>query len=85
MSHEGLPDWRIEKSAISASKLGHEIVFAGRKNAAVSYNRRIFLKIYEVSWTAKARLGIPFYWHSVKKQLEKVVRDVKPDIVHAHN
>ncbi|MGA8911280.1 MAG: glycosyltransferase [Nitrososphaeraceae archaeon] len=85
LSHEGLPDWRIEKSAISASKLGHEIVFAGRKNAAVSYNRGIFLKIYEVSWTAKARLGIPFYWHSVKKQVEKVIRDVKPDIVHAHN
>lgn len=84
MSHEGLPDWRIEKSAISASKLGHEVIFAGRKSP-VSYDRKIFLKIYEVNWTAKARLGIPFYWRTVKKQIEKLIRDVKPDIVHAHN
>ncbi|HZA07832.1 MAG TPA: glycosyltransferase [Nitrososphaeraceae archaeon] len=84
MSHEGLPDWRIEKSAISASKLGHEVVFAGRKNP-ISYNRNTFLKIYEVNWTAKARLGIPFYWHAVKKQIEKIIKDVKPDIIHAHN
>lgn len=84
MSHEGLPDWRVEKSAISASKLGHEVIFAGRKSP-VSYDRKIFLKIYEVNWTAKARLGIPFYWRTVKKQIEKLIRDVKPDIVHAHN
>ena len=85
MSHEGLPDWRIEKSAISASKLGHEIIFAGRKNNPTDYDRKTFSKIYEINWTAKARLGIPFYWHSVKKQVEKVIREVKPDIVHAHN
>jgi glycosyltransferase involved in cell wall biosynthesis len=84
LSHEGLPDWRVEKSAISASKLGHEVIFAGRKSP-VSYDRKIFLKIYEVNWTAKARLGIPFYWRTVKKQIEKLIRDVKPDIVHAHN
>jgi Glycosyltransferase Family 4 len=84
LSHEGLPDWRIEKSSISALKLGHEIIFAGRKNP-VSYDKKIFLKIYEVNWTAKARLGIPFYWRTVKKQIEKLIRDVKPDIVHAHN
>ena len=84
MSHEGLPDWRVEKSAISASKVGHEVIFAGRKSP-VSYDRKIFLKIYEVNWTAKARLGIPFYWRTVKKQIEKLIRDVKPDIVHAHN
>jgi glycosyltransferase involved in cell wall biosynthesis len=84
LSHEGLPDWRVEKSAISASKVGHEVIFAGRKSP-VSYDRKIFLKIYEVNWTAKARLGIPFYWRTVKKQIEKLIRDVKPDIVHAHN
>jgi hypothetical protein len=83
LSHEGLPDWRIEKSAISASSRGHEVIFGGR--TPINYNRKIFSKIYEISWTAKARLGIPFYWHSVKKQIEKIVREVKPDIVHAHN
>jgi hypothetical protein len=36
-------------------------------------------------WTAKARFGIAFYWHSAKKQLEKIIRQARPDIVHAHN
>jgi hypothetical protein len=40
---------------------------------------------YMINWTAKARLGIPFYWHSVKKQVDKVIKELKPDIVHAHN
>ena len=25
-----------------------------------------------------ARRGIPFYWHSVKKQVERVIREVGP-------
>jgi glycosyltransferase involved in cell wall biosynthesis len=28
---------------------------------------------------------VPFYWHSVKKQLEKVLNETKPDVIHAHN
>jgi glycosyltransferase involved in cell wall biosynthesis len=83
LSNEGLPDWRVEKSAISASKRSHEVVFAGKK--PINYNRKIFSKIYEINWTLKARLGIPFYWHSVKKQVERVIKEVRPDIVHAHN
>jgi hypothetical protein len=79
-----LPDWRVEKSAITSSKLGHEVIFAGRKPSN-DYNRKTFSKIYEINWTAKARMGIPFYWHSVKKQVQKIIRQVKPDIVHAHN
>ncbi len=84
LSHEGLPDWRVEKSAITASNLGYEVVFAGDK-PSVSYNRKSFSKIYEVNWTAKARYGIPYYWNTVKKQISKVIRDARPDIVHAHN
>jgi glycosyltransferase involved in cell wall biosynthesis len=83
-SNQGLPDWRIEKSAISASNLGHEVTFIG--SSPVNYEKSVvFSKIYEINWTAKARLGIPFYWHSVKKQVDKVIKELKPDIVHAHN
>jgi glycosyltransferase involved in cell wall biosynthesis len=83
-SNQGLPDWRIEKSAISASNLGHEVAFIGSNPVNCDKNV-VFSKIYEINWTAKARLGIPFYWHSVKKQVEKVIKELKPDIVHAHN
>jgi glycosyltransferase involved in cell wall biosynthesis len=84
LSHEGLPDWRIEKSAITASNLGHDVVFAGAK-PSVNYTRKSFSKIYEINWTAKARYGIPFYWNAVKKQIDRVIREARPDIIHAHN
>jgi len=83
LSHESLPDWRIEKAAISALKNSHEVAFAGMypKN----YSHETFSEIYDLVWTAKARFGIPFYWRSVKKQLAKIIREARPDIVHAHN
>jgi glycosyltransferase involved in cell wall biosynthesis len=83
VSHESLPDWRIEKSAISAANSDNKVFFAGR--VPNSYSGKAFSKIYKISWTAKARLGLPFYWHSVKKQLEKVLNETKPDVIHAHN
>ena len=83
LSHESLPDWRIEKAAISALNNSHEVAFAGKypKN----YNNKTFSKLYNLVWTAKARFGIPFYWRSVKKQLENIIRQARPDIIHAHN
>lgn len=84
LSHEGLPDWRIEKSALTGLRFGHTVLFAGAKISS-SYERNTFAKTYEINWNAKARYGVPFYWHSVKKQIDKVLRDTRPDIVHAHN
>jgi glycosyltransferase involved in cell wall biosynthesis len=77
-----LPDWRIEKSASTDSHLGYEVVFAGMKS---NYEGRVFSAIYHVHWTPRARRGIPFYWRSVKKQLEGVLKEARPDVVHAHN
>jgi hypothetical protein len=30
-------------------------------------------------------IGLPYYYHCVKKQVEKLVKLVKPDIIHSHN
>ena len=83
LSDDPLPDWRIEKSAISASNLGYEIFFAG--NDSINYHNKIFSKIYIINWTAKARFGVSTYWHYLKKEVGKVIKEAKPDIVHAHN
>ena len=83
VSHESLPDWRIEKSAITAANMNNEVFFVGR--VSNSYTRKTFSKIYKISWGAKARFRLPFYWHSVKKQLERVLKETRPDVVHAHN
>ena len=83
MSDDRLPDWRIEKSAITALNVGHDVVFAGRNSK--TYHTNTFSKKYEIDWTERSRRGFPFYWHSVKKQVERMIREVRPDIVHAHN
>jgi glycosyltransferase involved in cell wall biosynthesis len=77
-----LPDWRIEKSALTDLNLGHEVVFGGMKSR---YTGNVFSKVFQIQWTPRARRAVPFYWHSVKKQLEKVLNETKPDVIHAHN
>lgn len=83
LSNEGLPDWRIEKYAITAFNLGHEVIFAGSNSS--KYSRNAFTKLYEINWTAKARYGIPYYWHLIKKQIKNILQETRPDLVHAHN
>jgi glycosyltransferase involved in cell wall biosynthesis len=82
LSDMQLPDWRIEKSASTDSRLGHKVIFAGMKS---NYEGTVFSGIFLVHWTPRARRGIPFYWRSVKKQLERVLKETRPDVVHAHN
>ena len=83
VSHEALPDWRVEKCAISGARNGHDVRFAGVKSN--NNYKRIFSEIYDLSWSAKARFGIPFYSRCLEKQLNRIIGKAKPDIVHAHN
>jgi hypothetical protein len=83
LSDDGLPDWRVEKSALTAKKAGHELFFAGRVTSKTT--SVIFSEVHQVIWTAGGMVGIPYYYHRVKKQIEKLVKQIRPDIVHAHN
>lgn len=79
----GIISWRIEKSAISALKHCHEVFFGGPKKSIGA--KETFNKIYEINWTPRARRVFPYDWHCVKKQVDKVLREVKPDVVYANN
>jgi glycosyltransferase involved in cell wall biosynthesis len=81
LSDSGLPDWRIEKAACTGLKNGHQLFFAGKKSSS----NPIFTKTLSIEWNSKSKRGIPFYWQSVKKQLAKILNEVRPDIVHAHD
>lgn len=83
LSHDGLPDWRVEKTALSASLRGHHVAFGGTK--PINDITKLFSKVYDIDWGESAKFGIPLSLHYVKKQIEKIIRDEKPDIVHAHN
>ncbi len=83
LSDDGLPDWRVEKSALTAKKHGHQVFFVGRlKDLSGS---TVFSEMHRVNWTAGALIGFPYYYHCVKKQVEKLIKLVKPDIIHSHN
>lgn len=82
LSDSSLPDWRIEKAAYSSKRKGDEVYFGGIN----PFNHKsVFDKVYQVNWSSKARNKFPFYWNSVKKQISNIIKEVKPDIIHAHN
>ena len=83
LSDDGLPDWRVEKSALTAKKAGHEVFFGGRLDD--NAKSTIFSEIHRINWTAGALVGIPYYYHRVKRQIEKLVKQLGPDIIHSHN
>jgi glycosyltransferase involved in cell wall biosynthesis len=83
LTDDSLPDWRVEKSAISSLMRGHEVIFAGMDSE--TYHSNVFSKRYKINWTERSRRGIPFYWYSVKNQVKRIIMEVRPDIVHAHN
>ena len=84
LSDSSLPDWRIEKAALSSKKAGHDVYFAGL-TPLLKYKRDIFLRTFSLNWNPKSRYRLPYEWHSLKKQMRRVFREVNPDIIHAHN
>ena len=92
ISHGSLPDWRIEKAAVTAKKNGHESFFAGKKPRD-GFASTSFSKLLEVDWmvgfsvdnVSAGMLGVQPYWNQIKKQVQKVLDEIKPDIIHAHD
>jgi glycosyltransferase involved in cell wall biosynthesis len=94
ISHTGLPDWRIEKSAITSLNYGYKVFYAGDSPDAKN-DSNVFEKIYKIKWpdaNYPKKLLIPYIlfgktsvWNDVKKQIKTILEELRPDIVHAHN
>ena len=84
LSEYGLPDWRIQKSAITAKREGYDVFFAGQKKSD-DYVNKIFNKIYEIEINILAKYKSPFYYQIVKKNFNNILKEIRPDIIHAHN
>lgn len=85
VSDNGLPDWRIEKSALSAKKRGDKTYFAGLRPDYSNTRIKAFDWWYNLDWDYKARYYYPNEWMTLKKQLLNIVTDCKPDFIHAHD
>lgn len=92
LSHGSLPDWRIEKSALTGRRSGHEVFFAGERPRE-GYASSAFSKLLEVDWmvgfkvdkVSAGMVGIQPYWNQIKKQVQRVIEEARPDIIHAHD
>ena len=76
------PNWSIEKSALTDSNLGREVYFGGFRSQCTW---KIFSKLFQIERTPRARRVVPFYWHSIQKQLEIVLKETRPDVMYTHN
>lgn len=83
LSDDGLPDWRVEKAALTGKKNGFDLFFGGRPGN--KDHSTIFSKVYHIQWTAGAMIGVPYLYDRVKKQIKQLVNQIRPDIVHSHN
>jgi glycosyltransferase involved in cell wall biosynthesis len=95
VSHTCLPHWRVEKSAITGLNYGYRVFFAGMSSPEFTNNSKIFEKSYTLTWPPikdRKELLVPYIllgktsiWNLVKKQIKKILEELRPDIVHAHN
>ena len=83
LSDDGLPDWRVEKAALTGKRDGHSIYFGGHIRNNVKSN--LFREIFPISWSSWSMIGFPYLWHVIKKQVANCISILRPDIVHAHN
>jgi glycosyltransferase involved in cell wall biosynthesis len=84
LSHDLLPDERIEKMAYTGYKLGHGIAIAARSKDDLIF-KGIPLKFYTLPFSRYSNIGIPYFWRKLKKSLERILKQFKPDLIHAHN
>jgi len=85
LSHAGLPDERVERSAWSSRSAGKEVHFAGPKSRGLSLPADPFASKSVLDFGLRSNLGEPFSSSRLVKRAKQIVAQVKPDLVHAHD
>lgn len=85
VSHDVLPDIRVEKEAVSLSKIGVELFFAGRFVKSTSFSSKFFVKTYSLPFDRRGNLGLRPWWSRLRRAFARVLEDCRPDFIHAHN
>lgn len=80
-SHTGLPDPRIEKTAATMGKDGHELIFLGGRPIQ-EYGLPVFRETHHIPIVNFLKLALD---SSFKAKWLKKIDEIKPDVVHAHN
>lgn len=81
ISHGGLPDPRIEKTAMTMKKEGHQLIFLGGKSIKFQ-NLDAFEETYTLLTGNDLDVTLnPF----IKRKWLRKIREIRPDVIHAHN
>ncbi len=83
LSHEELPDSRIELLAQENRRHGDVPYFIGR--AISSPPSGLFEEAFILPMSRMARAGVPVATRRVNRKLKSLVDQIQPDIIHAHN
>jgi hypothetical protein len=81
ISHAGLPDIRVEKTAMTMKRLGHEMVFLGGRPVKGQHTD-VFDETHHIQLANSLRV---VFDPTVKRKWLKQIGEIAPDVVHAHN
>ncbi len=84
LSHNPLPDQRIERAAMTGRKAGYVISFAGPSSKEYIPHTP-FEEVFNLKFNKYSNLKIPSQWGGLKKKYNKIISDFRPDLIHAHN
>ena len=83
-SDAGLPDTRVERSALFSKQQGWAVVFAGGRQP----QKQIFGAfdtIHYRYWKPSEKTGFPGTLHQVRGWLKRLIQNEGPDVIHAHD
>ncbi len=81
ISHAGLPDIRVEKTALTMKKQGHEVIFLGGLPI-----RGQHLNVFEETHHVPLGNSLQIVFDPrVKRRWIREISKLKPDFIHAHN
>ena len=62
-----------------------DMTFFCRSKKKYGYTNKFFNKIYEIEIDIIAKYKFPFFYQIVKKKINNIIKELRPDIIHAHN
>ena len=85
ISHSGLPDARVERTALTGKKNGHTVYFAGRYIRGKALPIKLFDEYFFLPFNKYSNTKIPFFWKRLKKNFTFIIEKIRPDFIHAHD
>lgn len=84
VSHNKLPDGRVEKMAVLDKLLGHKTYFAGPGCESFALER-VFDGCYYLPQNMWSWMSLPYFYDRYRSRAKKIIERVNPDIIHVHN